>query len=450
MAGSDDNKIEIYNESLPQLESGGYHMRFEQNVSIKNKEEKFEEDLGIVVQGPKYRLPSKLIHDKSPSDSMIIHDFEVLPQITFTQKTLPWQRSTGLDTIVDKKPSWMVLLILHESEADYFSIKKSILFSDFLNETPNRPFGEDVLVPEIDSEEKDLLDRRDTCDMLVLDKDYFNRLVPCQDEIHLFSHVRKVNAERKALSKVLTERQEDEDIDISVVVSNRRPQRGNNKAILISIEDMGKHFPEGKDRKSNIEEKYTKIAFFQLTQWSFQLQTDPAGFQAMSKQLLDASDSYKIKGNQNNDSISQALNLGYIPMAHDLRNGDRTLSWYRGPLVPEPSSSAEIDIVEHSDQLERFNPENGMFDESYAAAWQIGRLIAMKDKAFTRSLMQWKETLNDKLRTETVQTHNRKALGLEDKNENDLDQTLSEELIEKLLKPKYDSIFKSLKSNENE
>ena len=40
----------------------------------------------------------------------------------------------------------------------------------------------------------------------------------------------------------------------------------------------------------------------------------------------------------------------------------------------------------------RYNPDTGMFDQSYAAAWQLGQLLALNSKQFSVGLYNWKRT----------------------------------------------------------
>ena len=46
-----------------------------------------------------------------------------------------------------------------------------------------------------------------------------------------------------------------------------------------------------------------------------------------------------------------------------------------------------------SDAALVFDPTTGLFDASLAAAWTIGRLIALQDKAFSAALYTWKRGL---------------------------------------------------------
>ena len=87
--------------------------------------------------------------------------------------------------------------------------------------------------------------------------------------------------------------------------------------------------------------------------------------------------------------MGTALNLGYVPMPHRLRDGSRTLSWYRGPLVPvDVPSAAQPAVFANPDEALRYDAATGFFDTSYAAAWQLGRLLALQNQEFARALFQ--------------------------------------------------------------
>jgi hypothetical protein len=102
--------------------------------------------------------------------------------------------------------------------------------------------------------------------------------------------------------------------------------------------------------------------------------------------------------------VADAIELGYVPMQHGMRTAANTASWYRGPLLPHaPASGASrslqffrsapggmVPAVFDADTLVRFDPSTGLFDVGYAAAWQLGRLMALQDKSFSIPLYQWK------------------------------------------------------------
>jgi hypothetical protein len=86
--------------------------------------------------------------------------------------------------------------------------------------------------------------------------------------------------------------------------------------------------------------------------------------------------------------------MGSVPLSHAMRQGNKTVSWYHGPLVPgSNTTTADFSLpVRSADDLVRYNSTYGMFDVSYAAAWELGRLLALQSKSFSVSLYNWKRT----------------------------------------------------------
>jgi hypothetical protein len=57
----------------------------------------------------------------------------------------------------------------------------------------------------------------------------------------------------------------------------------------------------------------------------------------------------------------------------------------------------------YSDHAIQYDPETGIFDLSYAAAWQVGRLLALSDGAFSQSLSSWRRTYLGKMQSNAEQ-----------------------------------------------
>jgi hypothetical protein len=92
----------------------------------------------------------------------------------------------------------------------------------------------------------------------------------------------------------------------------------------------------------------------------------------------------------------QFLHQGFVPLPHYPRRGGKTVSWYRGPLATSEkrTGTLEKDIfsVRTSDELIIYHTNAGMFDVSYAAAWELGRLLALRSKRFSVGLHKWRRT----------------------------------------------------------
>jgi hypothetical protein len=88
---------------------------------------------------------------------------------------------------------------------------------------------------------------------------------------------------------------------------------------------------------------------------------------------------------------------GHISLAEQTRRGESTRAWYRGPLVPHPTDREQPDVDGHlivahaADQLRRVVPD-GFEDLSYAAAFEIGRLLALSQLSVVSALMRFRSS----------------------------------------------------------
>ena len=71
------------------------------------------------------------------------------------------------------------------------------------------------------------------------------------------------------------------------------------------------------------------------------------------------------------------------------------MSWYRGPLSPtaKPTGPSPDPPIDSPDTVMAYDPTTGMLDVSLAAAWTLGRLLALDDTAFSTALYAWKQGL---------------------------------------------------------
>ena len=90
---------------------------------------------------------------------------------------------------------------------------------------------------------------------------------------------------------------------------------------------------------------------------------------------------------------STVAGAGIVPLRHELRNGDVVTSWYHGPLSPQAPTFSGIDRpsgADRSDALLVWDPDAGRIDVSYAAAWELGRLLAVHEPQVVEQLLRWK------------------------------------------------------------
>ena len=89
---------------------------------------------------------------------------------------------------------------------------------------------------------------------------------------------------------------------------------------------------------------------------------------------------------------------GHISLQHRTRRGEPAESWYRGPFVPQPTERTKpapdgsLPLAHTGDQLRRVVPD-GHEDVGVAAAFEIGRLLALSKPGIVAAMMGWREEL---------------------------------------------------------
>lgn len=91
----------------------------------------------------------------------------------------------------------------------------------------------------------------------------------------------------------------------------------------------------------------------------------------------------------------EVVQTGHIGLDHRTRRGDASRAWYRGPCVPFPTprdSTAKnepLALAHSADQLRRVIPD-GREDLSLAAAFEIGRLLALSQLSVVSALLRFR------------------------------------------------------------
>jgi hypothetical protein len=106
---------------------------------------------------------------------------------------------------------------------------------------------------------------------------------------------------------------------------------------------------------------------------------------------------------------SDMLKRGYIPKRHILRTGENTVSLYRGPLVPMNIPNNNTASTATADGALIYDESTGVFDTSYSAAWQLGRLLTLSSNIAATAVIKWRRNAEFRLNSiNTAQTLNSK------------------------------------------
>ena len=101
---------------------------------------------------------------------------------------------------------------------------------------------------------------------------------------------------------------------------------------------------------------------------------------------------------------------GHIGLGHASRAGEPAPAWYRGPATPLPVPRAGLrpdgrpPLAHHADQLRRVVPD-GQEDLGYAAAFEIGRLLALSQPGVVTALARWRQEAYGAARIQQVGAH---------------------------------------------
>ena len=259
-----------------------------------------------------------------------------------------------------------------------------------------RPSTGPIKWPGVDLELGQQVD--DTVAVIDVPKKLLAQILPTIEALEYLAHVRQVTGDTENSEPLSAE-------PLSVVISNRLPKsKGFSTAYLVSLENR---YANGKFSDQNAtDDDYIRLVT--LKSWSFACTNPEQNFSGILQSLNK--DTLKLPSQDNtaqdSSDVAPYLSKGYRAFPHYLRQGGKTFSWYHSPLSPgeNPTSLALSQLaIRNVDQLIAYNPNTGLFDISYASAWQLGQLLALQDKQFATRLFNWKRTNAQKLAKDSQQ-----------------------------------------------
>lgn len=382
----DEGSISFVQYLLPALGSGDFSLTATQVVSVLGQGETLQAKQSFFVKGLRYQLGDSGVDSVFPPPGSQGEFGNVLPHVVLTDPTLPWQRSPAAQPARQGAPvpSWLGLLLFDEEDPPPQPQARTIadLVSDDHVFVPPRAaeFGEKATDP-----------------VTVIDvpAGLYARITPSLADLNWLAHTRQVQPAAKAIADDAASPSE-----LAVVAGSRLPADGRVSTVfLVSLEGFGPYLPdENGVAPGALPTAATAVRLVVLRSWAFSAIQLKQSFQGML-QALDTSPSslqhpvVSPPSGAVDPVVQQAFGMGYTALDHGLRDGSATVSWYRGPLLPLGVTVPATAPAQASDELLRYDPDNGMFDVSYAAAWELGRLLALRDRAYATALFRWKLTV---------------------------------------------------------
>jgi hypothetical protein len=378
------------------------------DLSHHNEGYKLGDDKYFDVVGPRFNLSPTEISAVFPPRNGHGPFAEALAQVAIQRRTLPWERSIDAgQPIHDPKDGhgltnyptpWIALLLFEEGEY-------TLLQGQPLESVVGSPAFARLGSP-----------RNILCDAVEADADLIQSILPSKEELQLLTHVRWVNIDDRELSA------EGSNGYFAIVMTNRLPSPGAKcRACLVSLEqrqDLVKANPPAEtvpkpqppliltgfvqdigpqlgEKPKILEQVATgqgivyqlppsTVRLVLLYSWQFTCEGDGTFLNLM--QNLDVG----MIGKTRVPNQPALTDTGHIAIELDDRAGTKEQALYRGPLVPIQLTRDTLGPYHCADQCRRATPEAGVEDVSYAAAFEIGRLLAASDARLAQELMRWR------------------------------------------------------------
>jgi hypothetical protein len=369
--------------------------------------------------GPRFSLnPGDLISMFPPPFSL--GEFSnVLPHVVLSRTTLPWERSLDLP-ITTNDPPWLGVILLDESDPPPAAQEMTLL--DLLPTTestgpapdgqsgklppgtyfPPFPYKPGTQYPDLDFGEA----WTDSCMTVDIPATLFNKIMPTGDDLGWLAQVREIELFNKSETYLRQVRQAPPptgDLNpigqVAEVIGNRFALPGKRSvAHLVCLEGFGPVLPS-ETEKSNLPAGTAKVRLVSLKSWSFSTVSQEYTFAGLLLKVNKPSGNFtqatlqapfQATGKAGDAAVANAYKMGLAAFDHTTRLGDKTVSWFHGPFVPYDLKTTVPFPGNVADQFTRYNPDSGMFDVSYSAAWQLGRLLGLQSSSYSSALYNWK------------------------------------------------------------
>ena len=396
-----------------------------------------ENDRHFEVTGPRWTIPITDVHSVRPGVNQDDADVDcVLPMFVSGRRTLPWERSLDPVEGTSSDHPWVALLLFTEEELTQggeLGIFKGDKRLKLFGQTNGHAGIFDHKVGDSEFLTKMGLDRHGIhsnfqVDAIKVSDSILSDVTPYLNELPLLVNAREVSTVDKELCG------EDEDGWFSVVCCNRLPRDTSTvyHACLVSLEGRTNEswYPEIPTAIADPESpKYnregmtmpafpktsTTTSLILLHHWSFKTNDTGGDFSSRMESLrlrirdsvdpdyragtlapradVVGSDSVILEpyifGNQ---SIPGVGETGHILLEQVDETGEVNSALYRGPFSPVRTyklgedSEGRLAPYQTADAARRWMEDLGMEDISLAAAFEVGRLLALSDPGFLRDM----------------------------------------------------------------
>jgi hypothetical protein len=424
--------MDFYDNYQSPLPAGSYRLVLQQTVSLEGGETNhYYRDQPFEVLAPRYTVEGSEIQAYFPPPGGVADYRNVLPHLVLRTRNLPWERKVWSE---EGGVPWLVLLVLSGQDVlEGRAEVKTGTVADLAPDDTNAAFwsrtenGATVMLPIFSREGEEA---GTPVRLLDLDLGLFLKLCPRREELPLLAHIRRVDTADKVPLEMVA------DGEFAVLVSNRFPEAGANTVHLISLEGWHKLL----DAPAGQAHAEARVRLVTLGSWSFV--SDAAGrdtFGGLMQRLRKNAAVFGVPPlAQGGDAyVNGALARGYVPVDYRPLESTAAFAWYRGPLSPLVTKPLGQPPFRRADAALVYDDKKGLFDLSYAAAWQLGRLLALASPAFTKGLRLFVEQSHNAAEfarqvKEFVELHRSAFKGLKERTPQPGDERIAvaDELVE--------------------
>ncbi|RMB04973.1 hypothetical protein [Eilatimonas milleporae] len=384
--------VTLHKAYEPALAGGHYRLALQQSVQFIHKGSPeayhYYHDQPFIVQGPRFFLAEEDVHASFPPNGAVGEFESILPYVVFRKRSLPWDRSIWFENVPRPCP-WLALLILSRQEYEEAGGDQSlseIKLQELIQADQN---GAHAASPELAITSDENADDDALIRVFEMPADMFMAVAPRPTEIPLLAHVRMVGHDRKADLGMHAEGA------FSIITSNRTPSPGSNIGLLVSLEGWESLL----QRKRTIEVGRIQIVVLHLWHFENDRRRD-FSFSRLAADLNVGTFGAGMPGTETPteggetgpplDEWSKAMiRAGFVPMDYARQDSSPTVAWYRGPLTPGGTSVLPHDCFNSSDAALMIESETGMAILSYAAAWEMGRLLALSAPSYVDAVRRF-------------------------------------------------------------
>lgn len=300
-----------------------------------------------------FTLSANEVFEVYPANGAIGDFSAVLPFITFSDRSLPWAFGSV---------PFMALLVLNSNE---ILEQGEITVKELFNPVQNTYFPDRTAFPEIYTEED-----TDLCRYIDISRQTYDDVFPQMQDIPLLAHAKLVDLSKSSDNIC------NKDGYFSVVLANRFvPTDYTNETV--SVCHLVTTF--GYSGCGAVPSNYERVRLISLYHW--QIRSNSEKGKPFTELITGLSNNCCEIGRGNPGGAAVAL-------PHYTRTGEMTYSLYHSPLAArEISEMPMLHSAHTADGRLIYDKDTGIFDVSYAAAFQLGKLISLSKKEIAAKVL---------------------------------------------------------------